>query len=74
MTRTRLERLATRPCPATRTPPALLHAIDLDATAAALAAAITEAPCGCWIVQRPDGQMVVPCGAHEMPGEGWAWL
>jgi hypothetical protein len=65
MTRTRLKRLATRPCAPATPPP--VHLPGLDATARAYAAAITEAPwCpGCWLVALPGGDVIVPCGEHD---------
>lgn len=42
-----------------------------DDLAAAILRSITEVPCGCWIVRQPDGELLVPCGAHDV--EWWEW-
>jgi hypothetical protein len=67
MTRTRLERLTTRPCPATTSTP---HPHPRATVGAALRC-IQPLPCGCWLVTRPDGELIVPCDQHD--NEGWLW-
>ena len=42
-----------------------------DDLAAAILRSITELPCHCWLVVRPDGELLVPCAEHDR--EWWEW-